>query len=46
MRQGSIRQRFPTAFGLPGEQQYQQVVKEELDLELALLHVAFPGFAV
>ena len=46
MRQESIRQRFPTAFGLLDEQQHQQVVKEELDHELALLRVAYPGFAV
>ena len=46
MRQESIRQRFPTASGLLDEQQHQQVVKEELDHELALLHVAYPDFAV
>ena len=46
MRQESIRQRFPAAFGLLDEQQHQQVVNEELDHELALLRVAYSDFVV
>ena len=46
MRQESIRQRFPTASGLLDEQHQKQMVKEELDHELALLHVAYSDFVV
>ena len=46
MRQESICQRFPTASGLLDEQLHQQLVKEELDRELALLHVAYSDLVV